>query len=140
MATGMLSRCGIRLLLAILLALAPADLARCAARAAGPQVMFGKTSPFNQRIDAAEVDPGTGRVIATLLSTNQGINLNTGAWTPTVYYAKPSSPTTMVRLSNGSRVTIPMPRSVAPSNDADGHAEIVARKNGSAYAFYQLDH
>jgi hypothetical protein len=44
----------------------------------------------------------------------------------------------MVRLSNGSRVTIPMPRRVASSNDADGHAEIVDRKNGCAYDFSQL--
>jgi hypothetical protein len=105
---------------------------------ADAQVMFGQSSPFNRRIDAARLDPGTPRAVASLLAAGQGININTGAWTPTVYHVDGSSPIATVQLENGTRMQIPMPRNAVGSNDADGAAEIIDRKRGCAYDFSHL--
>jgi hypothetical protein len=95
---------------------------------------FGATSPFN-RPAASAVDGGSAQAVASLLSSGQGVNVNTGAWTPTVFYAAPSSPLGTFRMSNGSRLQIPIPAGAIASSDSDGPMEIVDRRHGCIYDF-----
>jgi hypothetical protein len=117
----------------VALALALVTLVLGAADAQGA-AFFGLNSPFN-RPAAAAVDRGSARAVASLLSTGQGININTGAWTPTVFYTTPSSPLSMFRMANGARLQIPTPVGAVASSDSDAPMEIVDQRHGCVYDF-----
>jgi hypothetical protein len=96
--------------------------------------LFAPDSPFN-RPATSQVDGGTAQAVAALLSTGQGININTGAWTPTVFYANRSSPPRSIRMTNGTQLQIPIPAAAVASSDSDAPMEIVDRARGCAYDF-----
>jgi hypothetical protein len=109
-----------------------------AAATAGPDPFFASDSPFNRTVPVrAPIDGASPRVAQALLSTGQGININTGAWTPTVFYATKSSPVRTIQISNGSRLQIPMPPEAVASSDSDGPMEIIDRSRRCVYDFSQ---
>jgi hypothetical protein len=101
-------------------------------------VPFDVRSPFQRPLPkVVHVDPSSAAAVAALVKTGLGINLNTGAWTPTVFRATGREALQVVRMADGYALRVPMPSAAVPSADTDGGMEIQDPVRGCAYDFFR---
>lgn len=99
---------------------------------------FSDASPWNQPVPAgAQPVANSAQWIQALASAVGGINVNQGAWCPTVYYPAAGSPRQTVVLDNGWRIdNVPIPAGVKPSGDSDAHLCIIDKEWNRAWEFF----
>lgn len=115
-------------------AAAPRDVASWSGRA-----LYG--SLWTEPIPAnAPVRPESGRWIDALYKNTAQINVNQGAWTPTIAFADATTPRQrLMMLANAWRLdNVPIPASLQASGDTDAQAIIVDSSTGRAYDFFRL--
>jgi hypothetical protein len=101
---------------------------------------YARTSPWNTPIGSSPaVAAQSSAWISAVHSRIHQININQRAWTPTVASVSRTVLRKRVTLADGWVLDdVPIPDSVVPSLDTDGHAMIVDASRSREYDFFQL--
>jgi hypothetical protein len=105
-----------------------------------PPRWFSDRSPWNTPIarDVA-VFSQSDKWMSGLQDSIAEIDINQNPWTPKVVMAHAKAPRGRVGLSNGWKLdSVPLPVSLAPSSDSDGHTAIIDLARGREYDFFRL--